>query len=286
MARGDRLESIGHRSWPVRRGRIHSGAAPPGGAPGAARGSPRRRVFLPAPPRRHGTVRLPKTRPAVVPRCRRRARPGPRAELLGGRSGERHRAGARARCRRAWPARVDRAGRRERRWSEGHGLSGGSRPRGGGDCARRLAPANCGAMEPWRELVVLLALVAQGPTRGTIAVGDTVRDSLTRHDLVLPAESTYAQQWRLRGRAGETVTIDLASTAFDAYLFLLGPNESPKPPQDDDSGGRCNARLTLRLPATGDYLIVATSSERHATGVFTLTVTAGPKPAALAPCTR
>ncbi|HMC18920.1 MAG TPA: hypothetical protein VKH16_06825, partial [Gemmatimonadales bacterium] len=74
-------------------------------------------------------------------------------------------------------------------------------------------------MEPWRELVVLLALVAQGPTRGTIAVGDTVRDSLTRHDLVLPAESTYAQQWRLRGRAGETVTIDLASTAFDAYLF-------------------------------------------------------------------
>ena len=141
-------------------------------------------------------------------------------------------------------------------------------------------------MEPWRILVVLLALVAQGPTRGTIAVGDTVRDSLTRHDLVLPAESTYAQQWRLRGRAGETVTIDLASTAFDAYLFLLGPNESPKPPQDDDSGGRCNARLTLRLPATGDYLIVATSSERHATGAFTLTVTAGPKPAALAPCTR
>src|SRR5256884_230034 len=271
MARGDRLESIGHRSWLVRRGRIHNGAAPPGGAPGAARGSPRRRVFLPARPRLHGTVRLPKTRPAVVPRCRRRARPGPRAELLGGRPGERHRAGARARCRRAWPARVDRAGRRERRWSEGHGHSGGGRPRGrgGGDCARRLAPANCGAMEPWRELVVLLALVAQGPTRGTIAVGDAVRASLTRHDLVLPAESTYAQQWRLRGRAGETVTIDLASTAFDAYLFLLGPNESPKPPQDDDSGGRCNARLTLRLPASGDYLIVATSSERHATGAFT-----------------
>ena len=138
----------------------------------------------------------------------------------------------------------------------------------------------------WLETVVLLTLLAQGPTRGTISVGDTVRDSLTRRDLVLPAESTYAQQWRLRGRAGETVTIDLAATAFDAYLFLLGPNESPKPPQDDDSGGGCNARLTLRLPATGDYLIVATSSERHATGAFTLTVTAGRKPPALAPCTR
>ena len=138
----------------------------------------------------------------------------------------------------------------------------------------------------WLETVVLLTLVAQGPTRGTIAVGDTVRDSLTPHDLVLPAESTYAQQWRLRGRAGQTVTIDLASSAFDAYLFLLGPNAGAKPPQDDDSGGRCNARLTVRLAATGDYLIVATSSERRATGPFTLTVTAGPKPAALAPCTR
>jgi hypothetical protein len=134
-------------------------------------------------------------------------------------------------------------------------------------------------------MVTLLAL-GQGGPRGTIAVGDTVRDSLTRRDPVLPAESTYAQQWRLRGRAGETVTIDLASTAFDAYLFLLGPTAGTAPPQDDDSGGRCNARLTVRLPATGDYLIVATSSERRATGAFTLTVTAGPKPAALTPCTR
>ena len=143
-------------------------------------------------------------------------------------------------------------------------------------------------MEPRRGigiLVVVLAL-AQGRPRGTIAVGDTVRDSLTRRDPVLPAESTYAQEWRLRGRAGETVTIDLASSAFDAYVFLLGPAAGTAPPQDDDSGGRCNARLTVRFPAPGDYVIVATSRERRATGAFTLTVTAGPKPAALASCTR
>ena len=133
-------------------------------------------------------------------------------------------------------------------------------------------------------LVVVLA--AQGRPRGTIAVGDTVRDSLTQRDPILPAESTYARGWRLSGRAGAAVTIDLASDAFDAYVFLLGPNAGAAPPQDDDSGGRCNARLTVWLPATGDYLIVATSRERRATGAFTLTVTAGPKPAALAPCTR
>ena len=143
-------------------------------------------------------------------------------------------------------------------------------------------------MEPWR-LVLLLAtcpgaLAAQA--NRTIALGDTVRDSLTRRDALLPAESTYAQQWRLAGRAGQTITIDFASSAFDAYAFLLGPGFEAAAPQDDDSGGHCNARLTVRLPRTGDYFIVVTSSERLATGAFTLTVVPGSRPGSLAPCDR
>lgn len=143
--------------------------------------------------------------------------------------------------------------------------------------------------------MVLLALAVlpgaaaaqrQPAPHGTIAPGDTVRDSLTRRDALLAAESTYAQEWRLAGRAGETVTIDLASDAFDAYAFLLGPGFDEAAPQDDDSGGRCNARLTVRLPNTGDYFVVVTSRERRATGAFTLSVVAGPRPASLAPCTR
>jgi hypothetical protein len=143
-------------------------------------------------------------------------------------------------------------------------------------------------MEPWRLIALLAlspsALAAQG--KRTIAVGDTVRDSLTRHDALLPAESTYAQQWRLAGTAGKTVTIDVAAGAFDAYAFLLGPGYEAATPQDDDSGGRCNARLTVRLPRTGDYFIVVTSSERFATGAFTLSVVPGTKPRSLAPCDK
>jgi hypothetical protein len=143
-------------------------------------------------------------------------------------------------------------------------------------------------MEPWR-LVVLLAMcpgVFAAQRNRTIAVGDTVRDSLSRRDTRLPAESTYAQQWRLAGRAGQTVTIDLAATAFDAYAFLVGPGFETAAPQDDDSGGHCNARLTVRLPRTGDYFIVVTSSERFATGAFTLSVVPGRKPRSLSPCDR
>jgi hypothetical protein len=155
-------------------------------------------------------------------------------------------------------------------------------------------------MKPWRVVALLTlasrpgALAAQGKPapaarwapRGAVAAGDTVRDSLTKRDALLPAEHTYAQEWRLPGRAGQTLTIDLASDAFDAYLFLLGPGFETASPQDDDSGGRCNARLTVRLPATGDYYVVVTSGERFATGAFTLTVAAGSKPRSLAPCAR
>jgi hypothetical protein len=122
--------------------------------------------------------------------------------------------------------------------------------------------------------------------RGTIAPGDTVRDSLTRRDVLLRTENTYALEWRLAGHAGSTVTIDLASDAFDAYVFLLGPGLEKTVPQDDDSGGRCNARLTVRFPKTGDYFIVVTTSDRLATGPFVLTVTSGSRPVSLAPCTR
>ncbi len=126
-------------------------------------------------------------------------------------------------------------------------------PAGSGVCALALA-----------LLLPLTHLAAQqlrqpAPPKGSIAAGATIRDSLGRRDVLLAAESTYAQQWKLAGTAGQIITIDLVSEAFDAYAFLLGPGLD-KPPQDDDSGGRCNARLTVRLPQTGAYTIVVTST--------------------------
>src|SRR5437764_270167 len=128
-----------------------------------------------------------------------------------------------------------------------------------------------------RRLVELLA---------ASAVRATVRASLARREAGLPGVSTYGQEWRLAGRAGQTVTIDVAAAAVDAYAFLLGPGFEGAAPQDDDSGGHCNAGLSVRLPRTGDYFIVVTSSERFATGAFTLSVVAGSRPRSLAPCDR
>lgn len=136
-------------------------------------------------------------------------------------------------------------------------------------------------------LAALPRAVPAQATKGLLAVGATIHDSLTARDVLLPTDSTYAQQWRLSGTAGETVTIDLVSDAFDGYAFLLGPGLTGQAaPHDDDSGGHCNARLTVRFPETGDYYVVVTSTNKLATGPFALSVAAGPKPKSLTRCDR
>jgi hypothetical protein len=121
----------------------------------------------------------------------------------------------------------------------------------------------------------------------SIDIGQSVQGQLTRNDVLLKSDSTYAQAWTIHGRQGQTVTIDLESEAFDAYLFVRGPGiTGGRDYQDDDSGGNCNARLTVTFPQTGDYELVVNTQGKYATGAFTLSVTSGSKPKSLARCSR
>jgi hypothetical protein len=128
---------------------------------------------------------------------------------------------------------------------------------------------------------------AGGAAARAIAVGQTQQGSLTRSDVLLTSDSTYAQAWTMQAQAGQTVTIDLESDEFDAYLFLRGPGISGgRDYQDDDSGGNCNARLTATFPQNGEYEIVVNTAGKYATGQFSLSVTTGSKPKSVARCSR
>ena len=121
----------------------------------------------------------------------------------------------------------------------------------------------------------------------SISVGQTQQGSLTRDDVLLTHDSTYAEAWTINGRAGQTITIDLESDDFDAYLFLRGPGISGgRDFQDADSGGNCHARLTATLPQNGEYEIVVNTEGKYATGGFTLSVTSGSKPKSVSRCNR
>ncbi len=122
---------------------------------------------------------------------------------------------------------------------------------------------------------------ADAQTAHTIAVGQALDGELTTADHFRPRDSTYSQSWNLAGTAGQVVTVDLESTAFDPYLFVAGPGIGASL-QD----GNCNARLTLTFPQTGDYVIVVNSSTKHGTGPFNLSVTKGAKAKSLTRCDR
>lgn len=123
------------------------------------------------------------------------------------------------------------------------------------------------------------------PVGRTVSVGGTAQGELTRNDVLRRSDSTYAQRWEIQGTAGHMVTIDLESDAFDPFLFLSGPGIESNP-QDDDSGGNCNARLTATFPRSGTYTIIVNTADKYATGPFSLSVTAGSKPKSLSRCSR
>lgn len=156
-------------------------------------------------------------------------------------------------------------------------ITEGTKPvqeQGNTDCTPPQRPTNTGSN-------------VSGAATHSIAVGQTQQGSLSRSDVLLNSDSTYAQAWRIQGRAGQTVTIDLESDAFDSYLFLRGPGVSGgRDFQDDDSGGNCHARLTATFPQNGEYEIVVNTADKYATGAFTLSVTNGSKPKSVTRCSR
>lgn len=127
---------------------------------------------------------------------------------------------------------------------------------------------------------------ASGAARGarSIAVGQSVSGQITSSDEQW-VDSTYIERWTVNGQAGQTVTIDLMSTDFDAYMMVKGPGVPSDHDADDDSGGKCNARLVVTFTDNAPYEIdVNTQGRKFATGAFVLSVTSGAKPKSDIPC--
>jgi hypothetical protein len=108
----------------------------------------------------------------------------------------------------------------------------------------------------------------------TIARDETRASSLDAADR-LRDDDSYFEAWYVSGRAGERITVTMRSDAFDAFLLVGRQGASEILDSNDDDGGGTDARVTLELPADGDYVIIANSLTERQTGEFTLTVTTG-----------
>ncbi|MBW4437237.1 MAG: PPC domain-containing protein [Pleurocapsa minor GSE-CHR-MK-17-07R] len=106
---------------------------------------------------------------------------------------------------------------------------------------------------------------APAATPATAPAGDAIVFTGSRSANV---DDTYTFQ----GNAGDTVTIDMISDAFDTLLRLNSPS-GIEVATDDDSGDVFNAQIVTTLPETGEYTIVATSFSAASSGAYTITVT-------------
>ncbi|GEM_PF-999898 len=113
-----------------------------------------------------------------------------------------------------------------------------------------------------------------------IALGQTISGSLNTSDCVSPSRGIfgthYADRYTFSGVSGQRIAILQNSTAFDSYVFLIGPDGTILY-RDDDGGGFPNSRIPpvtgfYRLPATGTYIVEATSYSSGRTGDYTLSL--------------
>lgn len=109
---------------------------------------------------------------------------------------------------------------------------------------------------------------------GDVMVGGTASGSLSAQE--------YAHLYSFNGNAGETVTITMKGQGgLDTYLGLLDPEDNVIA-EDNSSGGGTDAQISIRLPETATYVIVATRDgldTGSTVGNYSLALVAGPPPA-------
>ncbi|MEA2329782.1 MAG: hypothetical protein QOE68_4741 [Thermoanaerobaculia bacterium] len=95
-------------------------------------------------------------------------------------------------------------------------------------------------------------------------------------------DGSYYKLWTFSSTAGDTVTIEMASTSFDAFLALLDPNGTPLIDNDDVSSTNTNARVTFTLTSTGTWTVVANSLKASQSAVYTVTLSSSGCPSSTA----
>lgn len=96
------------------------------------------------------------------------------------------------------------------------------------------------------------------------------RGTLARSDSK-DADGKFFDTYTLNGAPGQSVKIELTSSAFDPYLVLKAPSGSEEF-NDDFEGSTTKSALDVRLNEAGVYQIVVSSYEAGKTGAYQLSI--------------
>ncbi|MEB2287956.1 MAG: PPC domain-containing protein [Anaerolineae bacterium] len=108
---------------------------------------------------------------------------------------------------------------------------------------------------------------------GTLSLDTSVKGTI--------ADDSYFHIYEYMGTAGEQITVTMiGSGGLDSYLAILDPTDQVIA-EDDDSAGGLDAQISIRLPESGSYLIIATRNGLDTgttAGPYSLTLSAGAPP--------
>jgi hypothetical protein len=106
--------------------------------------------------------------------------------------------------------------------------------------------------------------------------GITTQQTLQTTDCASAADAAgarfYSDGYLIWLTAGRAYTFDLASTAFDAHLTLVGPDNARVAENDAATPGARDARIAITPTRSGFHLLYAGTSLRAATGAYVLTM--------------
>ncbi|HEY9667255.1 MAG TPA: trypsin-like peptidase domain-containing protein [Coleofasciculaceae cyanobacterium] len=89
---------------------------------------------------------------------------------------------------------------------------------------------------------------------------------------VLPTDGTLFKVHAFEGRAGQSVTINLASPDFKTYLAVIDPNGQSIGENEQVSQNNNASQLTVTLPRTGIYRVIVNAYDRRGRGRYLLTI--------------
>jgi hypothetical protein len=96
--------------------------------------------------------------------------------------------------------------------------------------------------------------------------------SLEKGDRVIEDDGSLYDFYPIQGKAGESVTINLESDMFDAFVALVDSNGKTVGENDDISPEDSNSQLSVTLPEDGVYNVIVNTYDENGTGEYVLKV--------------
>lgn len=89
---------------------------------------------------------------------------------------------------------------------------------------------------------------------------------------VLEEDNSLYQDYSFQGTSGQTVTITMESNEFDTYLILMDSGGQVIGQNDDATPNSTNSMITVTLPRSGTYRVIANAYDRNGRGQYILTI--------------